>query len=186
MTPSGKTGEARHRVSGKWLQEGKGLLYGTEWEDGRGCQMDGWTGTLWHSGKLEFMALTGKWEKGSLKLGADTFHVEEIWGCLLWSVSTFHFILYNVRMLFNHVYEKKSGEYVKFVDKINMKFSNIFIYYLFFYFYVEEELLCWNIFTRRRPQHKQCCIFRGGLSKLDIKIDTILWQTFILLDNHNV
>ena len=31
---------------------------------------------------------------------------------------------------------------------------------------------------------EQCCIFRGSLSKLDIKTGAILWQTFTLPDNH--
>ncbi|XP_034706249.1 polyvinylalcohol dehydrogenase-like [Vitis riparia] len=31
---------------------------------------------------------------------------------------------------------------------------------------------------------KQCCIFRGSLSKLDIKTGTVLWQTYVLPDNH--
>ncbi|KAK4604004.1 hypothetical protein RGQ29_012490 [Quercus rubra] len=31
----------------------------------------------------------------------------------------------------------------------------------------------------------QCCTFRGSLSKLDVHSGTILWQTFMLPDNHN-
>ncbi|XP_034706305.1 polyvinylalcohol dehydrogenase-like [Vitis riparia] len=31
---------------------------------------------------------------------------------------------------------------------------------------------------------EQCCVFRGSLSKLDIKTGVILWQTFTLPDNH--
>ncbi|RVW82634.1 Polyvinylalcohol dehydrogenase [Vitis vinifera] len=31
---------------------------------------------------------------------------------------------------------------------------------------------------------EQCCIFRGSLSKLDIKTGALLWQTFTLPDNH--
>ena len=31
----------------------------------------------------------------------------------------------------------------------------------------------------------QCCAFRGSLSKLDVHSGSILWQTFMLPDNHN-
>ncbi|XP_050220982.1 uncharacterized protein LOC126671268 isoform X2 [Mercurialis annua] len=32
---------------------------------------------------------------------------------------------------------------------------------------------------------EECCTFRGSFSKLDIKSGTILWQTFMLPNNHN-
>ncbi|KAL6139713.1 hypothetical protein ACLB2K_058015 [Fragaria x ananassa] len=31
---------------------------------------------------------------------------------------------------------------------------------------------------------EKCCTFRGSLAKLDVKTGFILWQTFMLLDNH--
>ncbi|ONI19302.1 hypothetical protein PRUPE_3G270300 [Prunus persica] len=31
---------------------------------------------------------------------------------------------------------------------------------------------------------EECCTFHGSFAKLDVKSGTILWQTFVLLDNH--